>query len=613
MSKKRQENIYCNDSFRLSMFPTREVKVANVILGGNNPLRVQSMTNTSTKDIPGSIEQCRKIAAEGADIIRLTTIDVKEARSLIDIKKGLAEMNIDIPLVADVHFNPRVAYEAASVADKVRINPGNFIKSAAESTDARQAIREMLIPLLELCRENNTAIRIGVNHGSLSQRMLEKYGDTPKGMVESALEYMDICIEQNFHELVFSLKSSNTIVMIQANRLLVHEFLKRGLSYPIHLGVTEAGEGEDGRIKSAVGIGSLLADGIGDTLRVSLTEDPEREIPVGKKLASYFQKQGVGIELKEKPVFPVNPFDYKKRQTRDLNFIGGDNKPVVIAESATGGEQPADFLYLANEPYRLRLPGGCSGIVDSASWTRELDNENIFPLFSPADYKSSSARSGKINFLLWNTADNNFDELYKVINDNKLALILEGDNRNSFYEQRYVLSQLILKGNNVPVILKRSFPANNAEELSLISSAELGGLLIDGLGDGIWLDSKGLITPGQQLSLSFGILQAARVRTTKTEYISCPSCGRTLFNIQEVAAKIREKTIHLKGLKIAIMGCIVNGPGEMADADYGYVGSGPGKITLYRNKEVIKKNIPAGIAVEELVKLIKEYGDWKKD
>ena len=635
MPKKIGENIYCENPFKYSRLKTRRVYVGDVSLGDKFPICIQSMTNTSTKDTEASVDQCISISDAGADIIRLTAINVSEAENLANIKAVLETKGYNIPLVADVHFNPRVALTAAGIVEKIRINPGNFISARGNEENCLKQIRAKLIPVISKCKENNTSIRIGINHGSLSQRMLEKYGDTPKGMVESALEYLKICQKENFHNLVFSMKASNTKVMVHAYRLLVNQLLLMGQVYPIHLGVTEAGEGEDGRIKSAVGIGTLLADGIGDTLRISLTEDPEKEVPVGKKLATYYENLKAGVKVPESYEYPINPFEYKKRETREVLNIGGGNFPVVLADICgisnlkkedlakfgytflaqtkqwIKNDRAVDFLFLGKELPDFCLPEGCSGILDAKIWTHENEiNNSIYPLFSVEEYKTSKIHSGKINFVLINTKELIFEELHEIMNDKKLVFILESSNKNGFYEQRAFFSQLIHKKCKTPVILKRSYSGYEPELLQLISSADLGGLFLDGLGDGIWLEDNRALSCDERLSLSFGILQASRVRTTKTEYISCPSCGRTLFDIQLITAIIRENTQHLKGLKIGVMGCIVNGPGEMADADYGYVGSGPGKVTLYKNKEVIKKNIPANTAVAELIDLIRANGDW---
>lgn len=616
MPRQIKDNIYCVHPFSYSRIRTREVITAGLSMGGDSPIRLQSMTNTSTKDTTASVEQCIKIAEKGGELVRLTAIDLKEAENLAEIKKGLKKKGWSTPIVADIHFNPRIAYEAARTCDKIRINPGNFIQRFPQGPDPRDVIREKFVPLLDICKEHGTTMRIGVNHGSLHPRMMEEYGDTPLGMVESAIEFMDICIEEDYHDMVFSLKSSNTRVMVQAYRLLVHELIKRDRLYPIHLGVTEAGEGEDGRIKSATGIGSLLADGIGDTIRVSLTEDPEKEIPVAKKLAEYFISEISTPLFPEQNEYPVNPYEYNKRESRAVLDIGGDNHPVVIAAGWNGKGEKPDYIY---DPT-----------------TQSLKRQGMsYPILNTRNYHAGKKADGP-NFLLididqttdtfqtTNTDQTTDTEPYTginqaagtIFNDPTLVLILEGKERYSFYRQRRFISQLIKENNKVPVILKKVYKTTDPEALTLYSAADLGGLLIDGLGDGIWLEATpgtktpAAMNPSQLSHLSFGILQAARVRTTRTEYISCPSCGRTLFDIQEVTASIREKTRQLKGLKIGIMGCIVNGPGEMADADYGYVGAGPGKISLYKNREVVKKNLPTETAVDELIALIKENGDW---
>jgi len=614
-------------------------------LGGTYPIRVQSMTNTNTQDTKTTVEQCIRIINSGADYVRLTTQGRKEAENLVNIKKELRKKGYHTPLIADVHFNPDIAEMAAGIVEKVRINPGNFVdrkKTLSEkkySDDDYRAgldkIHKRLIPLINICKDYGTAIRIGVNHGSLSDRILSRHGNTPEGMVESAMEFLHVCMNENFHDVVFSMKSGNTLVMVQAYRLLVNRMFKEGLVYPIHLGVTEAGGGDDGRIKSAVGIGSLLADGIGDTIRVSLTEEPEFEIPVAKKLIGYFSGRSDHPEIKEVPGILINPFRYQRRKTNPVRNIGGENVPVVVADlseersisasflSQLGyfynlreynweiSDQATDYIYPGNLKSGLVVPNSLGIILDFDDW-RSYNNRksNLFPLFSLSEYIRSDIRSEQLKFLKIDYPSLN-DEMIDILNkDNNVVLVLPTQNKNGIAEQRALICKLIDKNLPIPVIIQRDYKEKDPEDLLLKSASDFGALLLDGLGDGIWIRNKGTITCREIISTGFGILQASRVRTTKVEYISCPSCGRTLFDLLETTAKIREATYHLKGLKIGIMGCIVNGPGEMADSDYGYVGSGKGKITLYRKHEIIKRNISSEDAVNELVNLIKESGDW---
>jgi len=588
------------------------------------------MTSVSTLNTESTVAQCIRMIHAGVDYIRLTAPNIREAENLAVIKKKLKEKGYHTPLIADVHFNPVVAETAAAIVDKVRINPGNFISSKAYREKGKDAIREKLIPLLKICKDHGTAIRIGVNHGSLSEIKMEQYGDTPEGMVFSALEYLELCEEQHFDQLVFSMKASNTRVMVYAYRMLVRRMVEQGKAYPIHLGVTEAGEGEDGRIKSSVGIGTLLADGIGDTIRISLTEEPEEEVPVARKLAGYFEafmteNSSSGIQK-----YPVPLFDYQKRKTSYVDKTGGNNVPVVVAGFPRTGlktsdlaevgyvfnngkwirrDQSADYLFLDDQIPEFSLPEGCGGILNYTTWTSVQEKEQFFPLFQAEAYQNTRNKSPKINFILIDPGEVDFLKKFVPDKDPTAVFVLNSQDF-SLYDIRKWFSSLIETGSSVPVILKRSYTFEDSEMIRLAAATDLGSFFTDGLGDGIWLAPGDNLSIAETLSISFGILQASRVRATKTEFISCPSCGRTLFNIQEVAAKVRARTGHLKGLRIAVMGCIVNGPGEMADSDYGYVGAGPGKISLYKNHEVVKKNLSAGIAVEELVQLIKVHGDW---
>jgi len=622
--------------FQYNRFKTRSVQVGNIEIGGNSPIRIQSMTSTNTLNTEDTIQQSLRIIKAGGELVRITAQGEREAENLENIKSGIRKAGFNTPFAADIHFNPKAAFTAAKLVEKVRINPGNFVDKRADFTKVEFTeeeykselikIEEKLIPLLKICKEKNSALRVGVNHGSLSDRIMSRYGDTPRGMVESAMEYLRICVRENFMNVVVSLKSSNTRIMVQANRLLLTIMMEEGMNFPLHLGVTEAGEGEDGRIKSAVGIGSLLADGIGDTIRVSLTEAPEEEIPVAKKLVDYFKKREnlsalprrqTGDrqdykEIKSINLIPVDFFEYSKRKTHAILNIGGNFAPVVISNTTSKSELKPEFIYLGND-IAISTPNGDSNyIIDEEVWEQQIfHHENVFPLYSSFNnFYLSDHQSSTLNFLTINASDLHDENLFKIKNHKNLILILVTTNQNGFADQRAAFLKLMNIDSGIPVIIKRSYKENDLEDLQLKSASDMGGLFLDGLGDGIWIENKGIIDELDIINTSFGILQASRVRVSKTEYISCPGCGRTLFDLQKTTKEIREKTSHLKNLKIGIMGCIVNGPGEMADADYGYVGAGPGKITLYKNKEVIKKNIQEEQAVEELIQLIKENGDW---
>lgn len=622
---------YCSDFLNYRRRKPTVVTIGDIALGGNYPIRIQSMTNTDTSDVHASTEQIIRIAKEGADIVRLTVPGQKDAESLKEIKDELKKRSFKVPLVADIHFNPRLAYTAATIVDKVRINPGNFTdrklskeddNKATEAEDLRK-LRSEFLNLIDICRKHNTALRIGTNHGSLSDRIVNKYGDTVDGMAESAMEFLRICKEVGFDNVVVSMKSSNTRVMVYATRLLVSKMLEEGMEYPLHLGVTEAGEGEDGRIKSAVGIGALLADGIGETIRVSLTEDPEKEIPVARKLVNYFSERENHPRIPAFGKYPVNPYDYTRRITRTLLNIGGNQAPVVFYNLA--GDITADRLkqigwhLLPGNLWQYDEPVPDIIVVDH--WPKEIPKPLTKTVISRIDRDnhriidyienfSPEPDENRVTFVTVKASDLQGQALEELAKSRNLVFILETDNPNGYADQRAAIFRLINSGCEIPVILRRNYKENIPEDFQLKSAADLGGLFIDGLGDGIWLENSGALTDKEIINTSFGILQAGRVRTSKTEYISCPSCGRTLFDLQSTTRKIRERTQHLKGLKIGIMGCIVNGPGEMADADYGYVGTGFGKVTLYKQKQVIKRNVPEEDAVDELISLIKEYGDW---
>jgi (E)-4-hydroxy-3-methylbut-2-enyl-diphosphate synthase len=608
--------------FQYNRFKSRKVQIGSIEFGGESPIRIQSMTSTNTLNTQETIDQSLRIIKAGGELVRITAQGVKEAENLRNIKDGIRQKGLITPLSADIHFNPKAAFVAAGIVEKVRINPGNFVDKRADFTKVSfteeeysnelKKIEEKLIPLLTICKENNTALRIGVNQGSLSDRIMSRYGDTPQGMVESAMEFLRICVRENFLNIIISLKSSNTRVMVQANRFLLAKMIAENMNFPLHLGVTEAGEGEDGRIKSAVGIGTLLADGIGDTIRVSLTEEPENEIRVAKKLINYFDER-----KDHKPIHRVEPigvdfFDYKKRQSKAVSIVGGHNLPVVISNKEGIHDLKPEFVYVGDRFVIDSTNVSSIFIIDESGWDQGIfHNDNVVPLFkSINDFYFSDNQSAKLNFLQINCSEISDESVQKIKNFKNVVLVLTTSNNNGFADQRAAFLKLMNTGIDIPVIIKRPYKENDLEDLQLKTSIDLGGLFLDGLGDGIWIDNTGDINEQDVINTSFGILQASRVRVSKTEYISCPGCGRTLFDLQKTTKKIREKTSHLKNLKIGIMGCIVNGPGEMADADYGYVGAGPGKITLYKNREVVKKNIPEENAVDELINLIKENGDW---
>ncbi len=588
------------DQFNYSRWKSDEIQIGNLLLGGNQPVRVQSMANTDTNDIENSVAQCLRIVEAGGELVRITTQGVREAESVGKIHAILREKNCTVPLVADIHFNANAADVAATQIEKVRINPGNYVKSVkpgdtSDYTDEEfeaeyQKIRARFIPFLNICKEHNTAIRIGVNHGSLSERMMNRFGDTSRGMVESCMEFLRICREEKFDNVVISMKTSNTVMMVQTVRLLVEEMEKLNMHYPLHLGVTEAGDGEDGRIKSAVGIGALLADGIGDTIRVSLSEEPEFEIPVAQLLVSYIAERAGHDFINSFPFAAHSRFEYSRRKTHVIGNIGGENTPVVIASTHGNYEVTPDYV----------LSG--KSIVNAEG--------KSYPVFQSDELSALVDDKSKMKFLKLKYTDIN-REIFSVLKRRKDVVILLSTNHvNGVGEQRAFFHILLNEGCTIPVILCRNYTENELQSLQIKSAADLGVLFIDGFGDGILLQNEGKITPEEINSVAFGILQASRVRVTKTEYISCPGCGRTMFQLQSVIARIKARTSHLKGLKIGIMGCIVNGPGEMADADYGYVGAGRGKVSLYKKKECIERNISEEDAVDKLIELIKLNGDW---
>ncbi|MGD1005677.1 MAG: (E)-4-hydroxy-3-methylbut-2-enyl-diphosphate synthase [Ignavibacteriaceae bacterium] len=658
---------YCNSLTKYSRYKTREVYIGDIPLGGNNPIRIQSMTTTDTMDTKATVEQTIRMVDSGCDYVRITAPSKLEAQNLEQIKKELRKMGYNVPLIADIHFTPNAAEIAARIVEKVRVNPGNYIDrkkfQTIEYTDNDynseiEKIRERFSPLVKICKEYGTAMRIGTNHGSLSDRVMSRYGDTPLGMIESALEFVRICEEHSYYNIVLSMKASNPQIMVQSYRLLIQKMEAEGMNYPLHIGVTEAGGGEDGRIKSAVGIGILLEDGIGDTVRVSLTEDPEFEAPVAIQLVNRYKERTNHKPINPVKEIPYNPFNYTRRHTFDIYNIGGQNVPRVITDFGKNGinvyndlsavgyyydsvpdkwnisDGAPDFIYLGENEAPFELPNGLRAIYDYKFWAGKKNNSDSFPLFSINEYSQSNRRSQILNFVAGNINSLNDDILNLIKVDKTAAIILETDNAHGMPEQRRVFIDLISKNITNPVIIKRNYNSLSFDELRLFAATDFGGLLVDGFGDGVWAnvlnitelnddnsESNETILVNNLVKLKeskekavnrvlFGILQAARTRISKTEYIACPSCGRTLFDLQETTEGIRKRTEHLKGVKIAIMGCIVNGPGEMADADYGYVGSGAGKINLYRGKDIVRRNIPTEHAVDNLIEIIKEDNNW---
>lgn len=612
------------DYFNYHRRKSSEVKIGKTPLGGNNPIRIQSMTNTSTMDTQACVEQSIRIIEAGGDYVRLTAQGVREAENLANIKNDLHKKGYYTPLVADIHFNPNAAEAAAKIVEKVRINPGNFVDCARkfkhfEYTEEEYAaeidkIRARLVPFLQICRKHKTAIRIGVNHGSLSDRIMSRYGDTPEGMVESCLEFLRICKDESFSDIVISIKASNTVIMVRTVRLLVAAMEKENMHYPLHLGVTEAGDGEDGRIKSAVGIGTLLADGIGDTIRVSLSEAPEQEIPVAKKLVDYIYKRNHHPIIHAQKAPEIDYFNPQKRNTRSSGNIGGTQVPVVIADYNENGTPlsqylfKADFYYTGKNDYK-NFPATLNRIIDFSHYKPA---PNQFPLFSTHEINKIEDCNASIKFLSIQLSDYNKTIQHILNEDKSIVLILSSTHSNPVGEQRALFHQLINDKISAPVILRNEYNESSEEDLQLKAGADFGALLLDYFGEGIWLQNNGEIDTSNLVQYMFGILQATRQRISKTEYISCPGCGRTLFDLQQTISRVKAATSHLKGLKIGIMGCIVNGPGEMADADYGYVGAARGKISLYKGKTCIEKNIPEENAVDKLIELIKENGDWKE-
>ena len=644
--------LYCPSLISYHRRETIEVKIGDLLLGSDHPIRVQSMTTIDTMDTEGSVNQAIRMIEAGCELVRITAPSVKEAQNLDLIKRELRKRGYFTPLVADIHFTPNAAEIAARLVEKVRINPGNYAdKKKFETIDYTDSgyeaeldrIREKFLPLVKICKDHGTAMRIGTNHGSLSDRILSRYGDTPLGMVESALEFLRICEAENYHNLVISMKASNTQVMVQAYRLLVQKLDEEGLKpYPLHLGVTEAGEAEDGRIKSAVGIGTLLEDGLGDTVRVSLTEEPEFEIPVAQALVNRYSKRQGHDEIRPIQHYPIDPFQYHRRDTTEIFNFGGKNVPRVMADvsqlnitdkkqlKAIGhhylpepdkwhlDDQGADYLYSGDRVVPFMVANGSRVIYSYQTWLTQQSVQNCFPAFTLEEVKSDGIQFHPEANFLWMKAEELSPSRVEIIRKlENFILILQTNNEHAMASLRKGFVVLMEEKINLPVVVFRSFDESEESNLQLFASTDVGGLLVDGLGDGLMLNWQKINDVDKNQSeirivnqLSFGILQAARTRMSKTEYISCPSCGRTLFDLQETTAMIRKRTDHLKGVKIGIMGCIVNGPGEMADADYGYVGVGKDKIALYRGQNVVKKSVPAGQAVDELIELIREDGIW---
>ena len=652
---------YCNSLTKYSRYKTREVFVGEIPLGAENPIRIQSMTTTDTMNTIATVEQSIRMVDAGCDYVRITAPSKLEAENLLNIKNELRKRGYKVPLIADIHFTPNAAEIAARIVEKVRVNPGNYADKKSfrniDYTDSEydqelERIRQKFVPLVKICKEYGTALRIGTNHGSLSDRIMSRYGDSPLGMVESALEFLRICESENFYSIVLSMKSSNPKVMVQAYRLLIQKMEDEKMYYPLHLGVTEAGGGEDGRIKSALGIGTLLEDGVGDTIRVSLTEDPEHEVPVALSIVNRYKKRGNHQDIKTIDALPYNPYEYTKRQTFEISGIGGHNTIRVVADfskrkfitvnalSDIGyfynavidkwnmNDSTADIIFLGDNIPGFDLPTGLKPVFNYFSWKKNKGKS--FPLFTAAEYLHSKEYSPDINFILVRISDLDNILLSKLKDDKTNVIILETENLHAMPEQRRVFCEFLLRDIQIPVIIKRTYNNITIEDFIIFSSTDFGALLIEGFGDGVWTDCsffekdkpdnvfiKSFVQNNESSEktinrILFGILQAARTRISKTEYIACPSCGRTLFDLQETTDLIRKRTEHLKGLKIAVMGCIVNGPGEMADADYGYVGSGIDKITLYKGKEIVRRNIPALNAVESLIEIIRENNDWQE-
>jgi (E)-4-hydroxy-3-methylbut-2-enyl-diphosphate synthase len=649
--------IYAESLTEYKRLATLEVKVGELLLGNFHPICIQTMTTTDTMDTIATVEQSIRCIEAGAELVRITAPSKREAENLLNIKNELRKRGYNTPLVADIHFTPNAAEIAARIVEKVRVNPGNYVDkkkfelieySDADYQEEIERIRNRFTPLVQICKEYGTALRIGTNHGSLSDRIMSRYGDTPIGMVESAMEFLRIAESENYYNIVLSMKSSNPRVMVKAYRLLIENmYTELGHCYPLHLGVTESGDGEDGRIKSAIGIGTLLEDGIGDTIRVSLTEDPEYEIPVCRNIVKrYVNVKGTPLPSIKKSSLQFLTNNTSKGTSLEIKNIGGKQVPIVIADFSKKnkiipldmedigynydeptdkwniGDMAADYIFCADIIIDFPLPGTLGVINDYRTWKQVEENENFFPLFDENSFTDDTIKkSASLNFVMMDCYSAGYPEfdrkalLEKVKKDPTAVLCLRSSNKNAMQSIRRMFIELEENTVKNPVVIRCDSSHPSMEESLIHYATETGALLIDGFGNGICLCYHFIeenMIPDHKLmnSIAFGILQATRTRISKTEYISCPSCGRTLFDLQETTTKIKAVTNHLKGVKIAIMGCIVNGPGEMADADFGYVGSGPGKITLYRGKEVIKKSVPEDVAVEELINLLKESNAW---
>ena len=665
---------YCSSLTEYKRLPTREVRIGNLLLGSGHPIRIQTMTTTDTMDTEATVAQSIRCIEAGAELIRITAPSKKEAENLLNIKNELRARGYNTPIVADIHFTPNAAEIAARIVEKVRVNPGNYVDKKKfdiiDYTDEEYAeevvrIRERFTPLVLICKEYGTAMRIGTNHGSLSDRIMSRYGDTAIGMVESAMEFLRIARGEDYHQIILSMKSSNPLVMVSAYRLLVQKMMEEfGECYPLHLGVTEAGDGEDGRIKSAIGIGTLLEDGIGDTIRVSLTEDPEFEIPVCRDIVKRYTNRADHAPIAsfpdaaaqnsnfqfQTPSLPYSPFAYKRRDTLTVHNISSHAVPVVVADysressinakslqpigytynEATDkwsiGDAAADYIYTGNQLLDFALPGTLQVICDYSTWQTAQDKIKYQPLLQQEEYVDTNIALDQMHFVEVDANKVMDGVVDKIKFYPQAVLVVRTTNTHAMVSMRRLLTELMMQGVKCPVILQPVSNEDTVDDQLIHLATDAGGLLLDGFGDGTWLVNTNTNMQTSQVSgrtylevksnlqflnnTAFSILQATRTRISKTEYISCPSCGRTLFDLQETTAKIRAATHHLKGVKIAIMGCIVNGPGEMADADFGYVGSGPGKITLYKGKEVVKRNVPSEIAVDELIGLLKENEAW---
>ncbi len=666
--------LYSESLTHYKRLKTREVRIGSLVIGNQHPIRIQTMTTTDTMDTMGTVEQSIRCIEAGAELVRITAPSKNEAENLLNIRNELRKRGYNTPLVADIHFTPNAAEIAARIVEKVRVNPGNYVDKKKfqfiDYTDRQyyeeiERIRDRFTPLIRICKEYGTAMRIGTNHGSLSDRIMSRYGDTAMGMVESAMEFLRIARDENYHNIVLSMKSSNPLVMVQAYRMLVQTMTNEfGENYPLHLGVTEAGDGEDGRIKSAIGIGTLLEDGIGDTIRVSLTEDPEFEIPVCRDLVERYASREANAHkaigtasadlIPSVDIVPYSPFEYKRRETMAVQNIGKNQVPVVFADYSQEpamdpdslkpigysyepltdkwaiGDGAADYLYTGSKPTEFGLPGTLRLVLDYETWREVGEKDIVFPLFHGAEFLEADLISPFLNFINLDTADaeQSFDLLEQIRNKKNLVLCLRSTHPLPMLSVRRFIVEMMSMEIYFPLIITVESHSATIDQQLIHFSTEAGALFLDGMGDGIWLRNDPAKIENARISgrtyletknnyqflnnTSFSILQATRTRISKTEYISCPSCGRTLFDLQKTTAKIRAVTNHLKGVKIAIMGCIVNGPGEMADADFGYVGSGPGKITLYRGKDVVKKSVNSEVAVDELINLLKESGAWRE-